>query len=96
MRKSQTQKISEVISECLSELNIDRKLKEFQLVSQWEQLMGKTVASRTRQLYIRHRILYIHVTSAVLKSELLMMRQAIIARLNEEAGEKLVDQVVIR
>jgi len=96
MRKSQTQRISDVISDCLRELNIDRKLKEVNLVSQWEELMGKTVAVRTDRIYIRNGILFIHVTSAVLKNELIMMRQQIIDRLNENAGEKLIESIVIK
>jgi hypothetical protein len=96
MRKSNTQPIHEVIRDLLREMDIDRKLKEVSLVSQWESLMGRTVAIRTSQIYIRNRILYVYVTSSVLKSELLMMRQDIIDRLNENAGERLIEQVVIR
>jgi predicted nucleic acid-binding Zn ribbon protein len=96
MRKSNTQPIVDVIREYLKEMNIDQKLKEVGIVSQWEKLMGKTVAVRTSQIYIRNHILYIHVTSSVLKNELLMMRQAIIDKINEEAGEKLVEQMVIK
>jgi predicted nucleic acid-binding Zn ribbon protein len=96
MRKSNTQPIENVIREYLKEMNIDQKLKEVGIVSQWEKLMGKTVAIRTSQIYIRNHILYIHVTSSVLKNELLMMRQAIIEKINEEAGEKVVEQIVIK
>jgi predicted nucleic acid-binding Zn ribbon protein len=96
MRKSQTQKISDVVREYLHELQIDRKLKEVNLVSHWELTMGKTVAVRTDKIYIKNRILYIHVTSSVLKTELLMMRQQIVDKLNENAGEKLIDELVIR
>ncbi len=96
MRKSHTQKIGEVIMECLREMQIDRKLKEVNIVSQWESLMGRTVASRTSKIYIRNHVLYIHVTSSVLKNELIMLRQDIVSRLNEKAGEQLVDEIVIR
>jgi len=96
MRKSNTQPIENVIREYLKEMNIDQKLKEVGIVSQWEKLMGKTVAIRTSQIYIRNHILYIHVTSSVLKNELLMMRQAIIEKINEEAGERIVEQIVIK
>jgi predicted nucleic acid-binding Zn ribbon protein len=96
MRKSNTQPIEKVIREYLREMNIDQKLKEVGIVSQWEKLMGKTVAVRTSQIYIRNHILYIHVTSSVLKNELLMMRQAIIEKINEEAGERIVEQIVIK
>ncbi|MBN1143187.1 MAG: DUF721 domain-containing protein [Bacteroidales bacterium] len=96
MRKSHTQKISDVIRESLREMQIDRKLKEVNMVSQWESLMGRTVASRTSKIYIRNRILHIHVTSSVLKNELIMLRQDIISRLNEKAGERLIEEIVIR
>jgi predicted nucleic acid-binding Zn ribbon protein len=96
MRKSNTQPIENVIREYLKEMSIDQKLKEVGIVSQWEKLMGKTVAVRTSHIYIRNHILYIHVTSSVLKNELLMMRQAIIEKINEEAGERIVEQMVIK
>lgn len=96
MRKSHTQKIDLVIREFLSEIQIDRKLKEVHLVSEWESLMGKMVALRTKNIYIRKKTLFVYVTSSVLKNELIMMRQNIIDRLNEVAGEKLIEQIVIR
>jgi predicted nucleic acid-binding Zn ribbon protein len=96
MRKSNTQPIHEVIQELLRELNIDRKLKEVGIVGEWESLMGKTVAVRTSRIYIRNRILYVNVTSSVLRSELLMMRNDIIKKLNERAGEVVVEQMVVR
>ena len=96
MRKSETRQIGEVIGECLREMNIDRKLKEVGLVSQWESLMGKAVSNRTSQIYIRNRVLFIRVTSSVLKNELLMIRSEIIQKLNENAGERLIDEIVIR
>jgi predicted nucleic acid-binding Zn ribbon protein len=96
MRKSQTRKIGEIIGDCLHEMNIDRKLKEVNLVSHWENLMGKAVSNRTSQIYIRNRILFIRVNSSVLKTELLMMRQDILDKLNENAGEKLIEEIVIK
>jgi len=96
MRKSYTRKIDAVIREFLNEANLDKKLKEVHLVSEWEALMGKMVAARTRHIYIRNRTLFVHVTSPVLKNELIMMRNDIIEKLNELAGESLVEQLVVR
>lgn len=96
MHKSQTRKIGEIIGDCLREMSIDRKLKEVNLVSKWEEMMGKAVANRTSQIYIRNRVLYIRVKSSVLKNELLMLRQDILNKLNENAGEQLVDEIVVR
>jgi len=96
MRKSQTQKIGKVIDDYLGETNLNRKLKEFRLVSGWESIMGKTVSSRTKQIQIRDKVLYISVTSSVLKNELNMMRNDIVCKMNELAGERLIERIVVR
>ncbi len=96
MRKSQTQKIGDVIKDCLNELQISRKLKEVSVITQWESLMGKIVANRTDKIYIKNRTLFVHVHSSVLKTELIMMRQDILKRVNENAGESIIDQIVIK
>ena len=96
MRRNETRPIGEVIRECLDDLNIAQTLKEKRIVLQWGDLLGKTVAVRTKQVYIKERTLYVQMTSSVARNELMMMRQAILEKINELAGEKLIDAVVIR
>jgi len=96
MRRNETRPIGEVIKECLDELNLSKTLKEKGLVSRWGEILGKAVAVRTKQVYIKDRTLFVHMTSSVARNELLMMRQAILDKMNEIAGEKLIDSVVIR
>jgi predicted nucleic acid-binding Zn ribbon protein len=96
MRKNETRPIGEVIKDCLEDLKISRTLKEKRLVSQWGNMLGKAIASRTKQIYIKDRTLYVYLTSSVARSELSMMRQTILDRMNEMAGEKIIDSVVIR
>ena len=95
MRKSQVRKLDSVIREFLSEMNIDKKLREVSLVSRWESVMGKMVSSRTEKVYIRSGTLYVRLKSPVLKSELMMMRSNIIDRMNETAGEKIITKIVL-
>jgi predicted nucleic acid-binding Zn ribbon protein len=96
MRRNETRSIGEVIKECLDELNITQTLKEKRLVSQWGEMLGKTVSVRTRQVFIKDRTLFVYMTSSVARNELMMMRQTILEKMNEIAGEKLIDSVVIR
>jgi hypothetical protein len=95
MRRSQVQRIDSVIRDFLGETNIGKKLKEVSLIAGWEKIMGKMIASRTDKIYIKNDTLYLRLTSPVLKNELAMMRQDIIDRMNEAAGEKLVSRIVI-
>ena len=96
MRKNETRPIGEIIKDCLDDLKISRTLKEKRIVSQWGNMLGKAVASRTKQVYIKDRTLYVYLTSSVVRSELLMMRQTILDKMNEMAGEIIIDSVVIK
>ena len=96
MRKSNTQKLSEVIDEFLKGSGLSRKLKKARIINHWEELMGKTVANRTKSIYIKNKTLFVHLSSSVLRNELLMMRQEIIDAVNKHAGETIIDNIVLK
>lgn len=96
MRRSNTQSLSEVLKEFIKQNRIDRKLKEVDIVEGWEQLLGKTIAHYTRNIYIRNRILYVEISSAVVKNELFLMREEICRRINENAGEEIIQRIVFK
>jgi predicted nucleic acid-binding Zn ribbon protein len=96
MRRSNTQTIAEVIHEYIDALKIRRKLKESRIEKQWEELLGQKAASLTKKIYIKQGILYVHVNSSALSNEILMMRETLIKKINEKAGEELITKIVLR
>lgn len=96
MRRSNTQSLSDVLKEFIETNKIDRKLKEIDIVEGWENLLGKTIAHYTRNIYIRNRILYVDISSAVVKNELFLMRDEICRRINESAGGQIIDRIVFK
>jgi len=96
MRRSKTNNISEIISVLLKEQGLEDKLYENRLLNSWETLLGKTIGRATQKLYIRDRILYVNISSSVIKHELMMIRDDIVFRLNEKAGKKIIDKIVLR
>jgi predicted nucleic acid-binding Zn ribbon protein len=95
MRKNKTRPVGDIIKEYLDDMNISRRLKEKRLVAQWGNILGRAIASRTKQVYIKDRTLHVQLTSSVARSELMMMRKNILDKLNEIAGEPLIDTIVI-
>lgn len=96
MRKSNTEKLSDVLRQYIEQNNLQPKLSELNIVDQWEQLMGKTVASYTEELRISNGTLFIKLSSPILKNELIMGREIIKKRLNESAGAEVIRQIVFR
>jgi predicted nucleic acid-binding Zn ribbon protein len=73
---------------------IKRRYDETAIVSLWPDLVGKSVANRTKELFIRDKKLFLRIESSVIKNELVLMRSQIIQKINEDAKTELVADIV--
>lgn len=94
MGRNNDKPLKEAIEQLLNVYKLKRKFDETSLIAAWPEIMGKAVANRTSQLYIRDRKLFIRVESSVLKNELVMIRSEIVKRMNERAGSKVLDEII--
>lgn len=77
----------------LREENLEHTFRQKKLLTNWEQVMGKTIASRTEKLFIKDRVLFIKVTSAPLKNEMLVAKPQILEIITKELGPNEVTDV---
>jgi hypothetical protein len=96
MRKKNTQKIDEVVKEYLKALKIDDKLKEVRLIKSWDDVVGKTIARSTSNIYINNRKLFVKLNSSVIRNELFMLRDGLRKALNDKAGEIIIDEIILK
>lgn len=93
----------------MSELSIGDALKEFlkksklksgmqamQVKDAWEKIMGKTISNYTDKIEIINSTLFIYTSVAPLKHELTYQKSKIMERVNEELGEKVILEVVVK
>jgi len=60
------------------------------LQNSWEEIVGKAISSRTTKIFIKDHILHVHLSSSVVRNELLMLREALREKLNKKAGSEVV------
>lgn len=96
MRKKNTQKLDEVIQEYLKALKIDDKIKEVRLIRSWDEMVGKTIARSTKEIYIKNRKLFVQLNSSVIRNELFMIRDGLKNALNDQAGESVIDEIILK
>ena len=77
-------------------MNLGDKLTEVGVINSWEETVGKAISSRTTKIYIRDHILYVHLSSSVVRNELLMLREALREKLNRKAGTEVIKEIVLR
>ena len=92
-RKAGTLSLKDCIGNMLESYKIIDKYDETFLVSSWEAMMGKAIASRTSKLFIKNKILYVTLTSAPLKNELNLGKSKIVKFLNEKTGKEVITEV---
>lgn len=95
MRRNKTLTLREVLNDLISEYRIGPKLREASVINLWGEVTGKAISSRTSKIYIRDGVLHVYLTSSVVKNELMMLREALRQRLNKDAGEEVVREIVL-
>ena len=95
-RRKNDQSLKEAIQQLISAYRLNGKLNEAKIVSSWEKIMGKGIAARTRNIYVRKGVLFLTIDSAPLKQELFMGKAKIVDLLNQEVGEEFIKEVIFQ
>lgn len=96
MKRKEALRLSEIINEVLAVQHLDVKLNETRLIKAWPEILGDSIARYTDKLYISHGVLYVHLSSAVLRNELFICRDMLVKRLNEHIGTEVITNIIFR
>lgn len=96
MRRTKTQLMGELLEEFFRRPYIAAKVAEGKLPETWRTVVGERIANETTELRLENHILHACIRSAVLRQELFYQRDALRDALNEQAGVRLVNAVIIR
>lgn len=95
IKRNNDKTLKEAIEQMLDVYRLRKKFDETALVAAWPELMGNAIASRTKQIYIADKKLFIRIESSVIKNELMMMKSQILEKLNDRAGKEVITSIVI-
>jgi predicted nucleic acid-binding Zn ribbon protein len=93
LRDSDEKPLGQIVGKIMKAYGLEKRMKEMDILKGWPEMMGIAVANRTTNLRINNRILYISMDSAVMREELLNGKQIILQRVNDFAGQKIIDDV---
>ena len=97
MQKKNTQPISEVLSSYFEHNGLLKtKLAEHRVITAWREMLGESITQYTKNVYFSRDTLYVQLTSAVLRAELLINKEELIKKLNDYAGVTVVKDIVLR
>ena len=94
-QRSKLEAVGPLLTGVLEGLGLDRRLREFQAVEVWNSVVGEVIAENTRPVAMREGVLFVEVASSVWMQELVLLRDEIVERLNQQLGENIVRRIVL-
>lgn len=88
--------IGQVLEQFIRQSKLSAGIRSCQIEEVWTRLMGKTIGKYTDRVTIVNNTLFIETSVAPLRNELHFQKEQIVKLVNEELGESLIKEVVIR
>jgi hypothetical protein len=96
MKRGETKSIAELVRATCREEGIETPLNEYRLIQAWHKIFGSGVCTYTKELFIKNQVLYVTLTSSVLRQELMMNRKLLVHKLNEYVKAQVITDIVFR
>ena len=97
MKRNNSQKLGDLLRDFFEENSeLYDKMMDIRIQRSWKEVLGPMVMQYTRTVYVRDKVLYVYLTSSVLRSELILCREKLVKSLNEYAGSSVIKDIVIR
>lgn len=94
IRNNDTTTVKDAMNAMLKSYNIKKKFDETSLIVVWPKIMGKVVANRTSNIYIKNNVMVITLNSAPLKHELNNSKAKILELFEKEYGKSVVKDIL--
>ena len=88
--------IGDILKEIIQVNKLQPGMDQVSVKEAWAALMGNGVNSYTKNVILKGGILYVELTSSVLREELAYGKSKIIKMINEELRRDIVKDVVLR
>lgn len=96
MKRKNAVLFGDILEDFFSSPYVAAKVAEGRLPDTWREVVGERVASLTSSIKLENRVLYVSLTSSVVRYELFCRRDALRDEINRVSGVKLVNAVIIR
>lgn len=93
--KSNLQSIGEAIRGLLNSYHLESKFDEARLVASWEDLVGAPIASRTKKVFIRNKVLVVEFKTPAMKNDFLLHKSKVLELFQDKFGKAVVQDIII-
>lgn len=96
MKEGRTKKIDELVTQVLRQMGLEQKFQEHEVCVIWPEVVGQMIASRTKSIQVVDGRLFVTFSSAVVRNEMMMVREGLVKALNDKVGKEVIREIIIR
>ena len=93
MFKRNIESLKDILLRNLREQGLETPLKQKRLVEAWPEIAGPVIPRYTLNTYIYNQTLFVRLSNPALRSDLSMMRQELVKKLNAVVGEQVITDI---
>ncbi len=94
MKEKKPEALGGLISDFLRRGALGKHIAEEQVKEEWKKLGGGNITRYTTFVNVKEGKLFVKLTAAPLKNDLMMRRGELVKRLNEKVGADVIEEIV--
>lgn len=95
-RQRENSTMGEVLKGFIDANRLQKGLDKVSIQDAWHNVMGNAISKYTTHLSLERDVLYVQLSSSVLREELSYGKTKIISMINEEMGKEIITKLVLR
>ena len=89
-KKKYPKPLGDSLKGLVQQLGIEPKLKEYQILDAWPEIVGENVANISKAEKVVEKILYVKVKSMTWRTELLFQKPQILKNIKDKVGTEII------
>ena len=95
-RNREESTLGDVIKDFIEANRLQKGLDKVSVKEAWHKVMGNAISNYTTAIKLEREVLYVQLSSSVLREELSYGKEKIIKLVNEELGKDLIKKIILR
>ena len=95
-RKNKINSLEDILKKFSNKPKLKKNLDGVEALDQLNTILGKNLQGYITNKYFQNGIIYIHLSSSVLRSELSYQKQGLIESVNQNIGRKIVKDIILK
>lgn len=93
-KKNDFQSVGQAIRDMLNTYRLTNKYDEASIIESWEKLVGKPIASRTKKVFIKNKVLFVEFDSPTMRHDFSLHKAEVLAVFHKEFGEGVITEII--